>query len=87
MNDNLGRALTIDQIERAVAVALKQAGETSNFVNWQTFSMNADPAFAANRMDTMEYDAAFNDLKTAGGQDPTFEEVQELLAIRRKAAQ
>lgn len=83
-----GRPLSVDEVQRAVALALKSAGETSSdFVKWQSFSMNVDPEFAANRMDTMEYDAAFNDLKTAGGQDPTFEEVQELLAIRRRASQ
>jgi len=88
LKDNPGRPLTIDQVQRGVALALKQAGETSDFVNWQTFSMNADPDFAANRFDTMEYETAFADLKTAGGgTDPSFEEVQALLAKRRKAAQ
>lgn len=85
--ENGGRPLTPDQVRYAVALAMKAAGESkSDFVSWNTFAMRVDPAFAENVADTMEYEQAFNDLRAAGdGVDPTFEEVQELLATRRGA--
>ena len=94
---NSDRPLTPDQINQAVAVALKQAGETkSEFMDWQLFAREVDPDGRANmnaptqraedmrRYDTAEYKATFAELKAAGrGVDPTPDEVTALMMRRR----
>lgn len=100
-NLNSDRPLTPDQINQAVAVALKKAGETkSEFMDWQLFAREVDPdgriarnapqqrADEMRRYDTADYNRTFAELKAAaGGEDPSSDEVTELMMRRRNKGQ